>query len=61
MKTKNNIVKEFDTVKFFRVIKDKISNDIKGLTFEQLEEYLEKTKWKPQTDDTRTDKGDAQQ
>jgi len=47
MKTKNKIVKEFDTVKTFRKIKQKISNDIKGMTFEQLQVYLDKTKLKP--------------
>lgn len=48
METKTKIVKEFDTVKIFREIKDKISKDIKGMTFEQLQEYLDKTKLKPQ-------------
>jgi hypothetical protein len=47
MKTKKKIVKEFDTVKTFREIKQKISNDIKGMTFEQLQVYLDKTKLKP--------------
>jgi len=47
MKTKNKIVKEFDTVKTFIEIKQKISNDIKGMTFEQLQVYLDKTKLKP--------------
>ena len=36
MKTKNKIDKEFDTVKTFRAIKDKISKDIKEMTFEQF-------------------------
>ena len=47
MKTKNKIIKEFDTVKTFREIKNKISSDIRGMTFEQLEAYLDKTKLKP--------------
>jgi hypothetical protein len=47
MKKKNKRVKEFDTVKTFREIKQKISNDIKGMTFEQLQVYLDKTKLKP--------------
>ena len=47
METKTKIVKEFDTVKNFREIKHKISKDIKGMTFEQLEAYLDKTKLKP--------------
>ena len=49
METKTKIVKEFDTVKTFREIKDKISKDIKVMTFEQLEAYLDKTKLKPKT------------
>ena len=47
METKTKIVKDFDTVKIFREIKNKISKDIKGMTFEQLQEYLDKTKFKP--------------
>jgi beta-lactam-binding protein with PASTA domain len=46
MKSKTKIEKEFDTVKVFREIKDKISKDIKGMTFEQLNAYLEKNKLK---------------
>ncbi len=49
MKTINKIEKEFDTVKTFRAIKDKISKDIKGMTFEQLQAYLDKTQLKPKT------------
>lgn len=48
MKTKNKTTeKEFDTVKTFREIRNKISSEIKGMTFEQLQEYLDKTKLKP--------------
>jgi hypothetical protein len=47
MKTTDKKVKEFDTVKTFRKIKDKISKDIQGMTFEQLKAYLEKTKLQP--------------
>ena len=47
MKTKIKSEKEFDTVKTFRAIKDKISKDIKSMTFEQLQAYLDKTKLKP--------------
>lgn len=47
MEAKNKTVKNFDTVKVFREIKNKISSDIKGMTFEQLQEYLDKTKLKP--------------
>ena len=42
MKTKNKTKKSFDTVKTFREIKDKISKEIKGMNFEQLQAYLEK-------------------
>jgi hypothetical protein len=48
MKTKNKKVKDFDTVKTFRQINDKISVDIKDLDFEQLSAYLDKTKLKLQ-------------
>ncbi len=44
MKTKSKIKdKEFDTVKTFRAIKEKISKDIAGMNIEQLRAYL-KTK-----------------
>ncbi len=46
MKTKIKTVKEFDTVKTFRDIKTKISKDIKGMSFEQLQTYLDKTQLK---------------
>jgi hypothetical protein len=45
MKTKKE-EKDFDTVKTFRKIKDKISKEIQGMTYEQLMEYFEKTKLK---------------
>ena len=44
MKTKIKTTKDFDTVKTFREIKNKISKDIKGMTFEQIQAYLEKNK-----------------
>lgn len=47
MKTTDKKKKEFDTVKTFREIKDKISKDIQGMTFEELKAYLERTKLKP--------------
>ncbi len=47
MKKTNKQKKEFDTVKTFRKIKDKISKEIKGMSYEQLMEYFEKTKLKP--------------
>ena len=46
MKTIDKRIKEFDTVKTFREIKNKISKEIQGMTFEQLKEYLDKTKLK---------------
>ena len=46
MKTNVKTEKDFDTVKIFRDIKDKISKEIKGLTHEELMEYLERTKLK---------------
>ena len=43
MKTKEeNKKKEFDTVKTFRKIKDKISKDLSGMSFEEIKEYLKK-------------------
>lgn len=48
MKTKDKAQKDFDSVKTFRDIKDKISKDVKNMNFEQLQEYLEKTKLKAQ-------------
>lgn len=46
MKTKDNIqkTKDFDTVKTFRAIKEQVSRDIKDMTYQQLRDYLEKTK-----------------
>ncbi len=47
MKTKDKKVKDFDTVKTFREIKEKISKDIQGMTFEQLKTYLAERQMKP--------------
>ena len=47
MKTeiKNQIKeKEFDTVKTFRAIKEKISKDIADMNFEQIKAYLKNKK-----------------
>ena len=44
MKTKGKKEKEFDTVRTFRDIKEKISRDIQGMTFEQLKAYLAASK-----------------
>ncbi len=41
MKTNNKeIDKDFDTVKTFREIKEKISLEISSMSFEQIKEYL---------------------
>jgi hypothetical protein len=49
MKTKQKIkVKEFDTVKTFRAIKEKISKDIADMNFEQIKAYLQTRKVRPQ-------------
>ena len=48
MKTKTESKKEFDTVKTFREIKEKISMEIKDMTFEQLMAYFEKSKLQTQ-------------
>jgi len=46
MKNKNKIIKDFKTVKFVREVRDKISNDLKDMNFEQLKEYFEERKLK---------------
>ena len=48
MKIISRKIKDFDTVNIFRTIKDKISEDIKAMNFEQLSAYLAKTKLKTQ-------------
>jgi hypothetical protein len=40
MKTKNKKVKDFDTVKTFRKIKEKISKEIEGMSFDEFKKYL---------------------
>ena len=45
MKTKQKIEKkDFDTVKKFRAIKEKISKDIADMNFEQIKAYLKDKK-----------------
>jgi beta-lactam-binding protein with PASTA domain len=39
---KENQKKQFDTVKTFRKIKDKISEDLKGMSFDEIKEYLKR-------------------
>jgi hypothetical protein len=47
MKTKETFKeKEFDTVKFFRTIKEKIARETQGMTFKEFKEYLNKRKLK---------------
>ena len=43
MKNKKN-KKDFDAVKFMRQVRDKISNEIAGLTKEQLLDYFKKSR-----------------
>lgn len=38
--------KEFDTVKFFRTVKEKISKETKGMTFSEFKGYLNRRKLK---------------
>jgi hypothetical protein len=42
------IEKEFDTVKFFREVKEKIAKETKGMSFAEFKEYLNKRKFSPQ-------------
>ena len=45
MKTiKEKIKKEFDTVKFFRKVKEKIAMETAEMSFEQYKEYLKDNK-----------------
>ena len=46
MKTNDKKIKEFDTVKTFREIKEKISKETYGMTFEQFKAYLAEQKLK---------------
>ena len=49
MKTKNKSKgKEFDTVKTFRAIKEKISLEMANMNFEQIKEYLKSNSQKLQ-------------
>ena len=51
MKTKEeNQKKEFDTEKTFRKIKDRISKDLKGMSFKEIKEYLIKESSKLQVE-----------
>jgi len=49
MKTKNKVKeKEFDTVKTFRAIKEKVSLEMANMNFEQIKEYLKENSKKLQ-------------
>lgn len=41
MKNNKNVIKGFKAVKFMREVRDKISNDIKDMTFEEIKKYFE--------------------
>ena len=49
MKAKSKKVKSFDTVKTFRKIKDNISKEIAGMSYEQLQVWLKNNKLKAQS------------
>ncbi len=38
--------KEFDTVKFFRAVKEKIANDTQGMTFLEFKQHISNRKLK---------------
>ncbi len=38
--------KEFDTVKFFRAVKEKIASETKGMTFAEFKQYISNRKLK---------------
>ena len=40
MKTNKKIQKDFDSVKFFRAIKEKMSSEMEGMSFEEIKAYL---------------------
>ncbi len=40
MNKTTKIIKEFDTVRFFREVKEKIAKETQGMTFAELKAYL---------------------
>ncbi len=47
MNSKPNVKeKEFDTVKFFREVKEKIAKETKGMTFAEFKKHLDQRKLK---------------
>jgi hypothetical protein len=45
-KQQETTIKDFKAVKFMRDVRDKISNDIKDMNFEQIKLYFEERKLK---------------
>ena len=41
MKNNESTIKDFQAVKFMREVRDRISNDIKDMTFEEIKKYFE--------------------
>jgi len=41
MKNKETVIKDFKAVKFMREVRDKISNDVKDMSFEEIKKYFE--------------------
>jgi len=46
MNKPNITEKEFDTVEFFREVKEKIAKETKGMTFAEFKEHLNRRKLK---------------
>jgi hypothetical protein len=44
--TKKKKEKKFDTVKFFREVKEQISKETKGMSFTEFKEYINQRKLK---------------
>ena len=47
MKTRIKREKTFDTVKFFREVKERIARETKDMTFVEFKEYLKRHKLRP--------------
>ena len=43
----NEAKKNFDTVKFFREVKEKIAKETKDMTFDEFKKYMEARRLKP--------------
>lgn len=44
MNKKDQPKKEFDTVQFFRNVKEKLAHDTKGMTFQEFKKYINQRK-----------------